>query len=97
MNTAKKEISPLPIPVLRPFAFRVKGFRSDGMDRHGVWMIIGCDGLGTDQEVLKIRRIATARDDCPLGQVFEVRAGTIRDDAERVTWDTFLPDERQGI
>ena len=97
MNTAKKEIPPLPIPVLRPFAFRVKGFRSDGMDRHGVWEIIGCDGAGTDHEVLKIRRIATARHDCPLGEIFEVQSGVIREDAQRVNWDTFLPDERQGI
>lgn len=41
--------------------------------------------------------IATAREDCPLGQVFEVRSGVIREDAERVTWDSFLPNEQQGI
>lgn len=97
MDQSKKPVPPLPIPVHRPFAFRVKGFRSDGMDRHGVWEIVGCDGLGTDREILKIRRIATAREDCPLGQVFEVRSGVIRENAERVSWDTFLPSEQQGL
>ena len=97
MEQSRKTIPPLPIPVHRPFVFRVKGFRSDGMDRHGVWEIIGCDGLGTDREFLKIRRIATARQDCPLGQVFEVRSSVIKEDAQRVTWDTFLPHEQQGL
>lgn len=86
--------SPLPIPVHTPFAFKVKGYRSDGMDRHGVWEIVGCEGMGGDNEKLKIRRVATARADCPLGEVWEVRLSIVREDAERVTWDTFLPSAR---
>jgi hypothetical protein len=84
----------LPIPVMKPFAFRVKGYRSDGMDRHGVWEIIGCDGMGGEDEKLKIRRIATARTDCPLNEVWEVWSVCVRDEAERVEWSTFLPSER---
>lgn len=87
-------MSQLPIPVMKPFAFRVKGYRNDGMDRHGVWEIIGCDGIGGDNERLKVRRIATARQDCPLGEVWDVSAQSVRDDAERVEWSTFLPSER---
>ena len=86
--------SPLPIPVLKPFAFRVKGYRSDGMDRHGVWEIVGCDGMGGDRERLKIRRIATARTDCPLNEIWEVSLQSVKEEAERVEWSTFLPSER---
>jgi len=84
----------LPFPVLKPFAFRVKGYRNDGMDRHGIWEIVGCDGTGGDQERLKIRRIATARTDCPLDEVWEVLAQSVREDAERVDWASFLPGQR---
>ena len=87
-------MSQLPIPVMKPFAFRVKGYRSDGMDRHGVWEIIGCDAIGGDNERLKVRRIATARLDCPLGEVWDVSSQSVREDAERVEWSTFLPSER---
>jgi hypothetical protein len=93
-TTSKAPINSLPIPVMKPFAFRVKGYRSDGMDRHGVWEIIGCDGMGGENEKLKIRRIATARTDCPLNEVWEVWSVCVRDEAERVDWATFLPSER---
>lgn len=86
--------APLPIPVMKPFAFRVKGYRNDGMDRHGIWEIVGCDGMGGDQERLKIRRIATARTDCPLDEVWDVSLQSVQEDAERVDWASFLPGQR---
>lgn len=84
----------LPIPVMKPFAFHAKGYRSDGLDRHGIWEIVGCDGMGGDDEKLKIRRIATARTDCPLDEVWEVDVAVVREDAQQVDWSSFLPSER---
>lgn len=92
-----REIDSKLIPMMHPFAFRSKHLRSDGFNQHGVWEIVGREEIGTDRERLTIRRIATAKADCPLDEVFKVWLLSVADDMQAVTWETFLPTENGRI
>lgn len=93
----EREVDSHLIPMMHPFAFRSKLLRSDGFNRHGVWEIIAREDIGTRRERLTIRRIATARSDCPLNQVAKVWLSSVEDDMQSVTWETFLPTEHGRI
>jgi len=93
----EREVDSHLIPMMHPFAFRSKLLRSDGFNRHGVWEITSREDIGTIRERLTIRRIATARSDCPLNQVFKVWLSSVVEDMQSVGWGTFLPNENGRI
>ena len=82
--------SGLPFPMLAPFAFRAKGQWTDGFRQHGIFEIFETWGMDTASPSASIRRIATARPDCPLGEVRRFPVVFLRESAELIAWPGFL-------
>ncbi len=83
----------LPFPMLKPFAFRSKGKWSDGFDQHGVFEIVEVHDMDSDRPWALIRRVATARADCPIDETHKFWLSYLAEFVERVEWSTFLPSE----
>jgi len=81
---------PLPIPLLKPFAFLDNSSTwADGFSQHGIFELVGVNGIGTPKASCIVRRIATARVDCPLNETRKFWLDGFGKRIKRVDWSSF--------
>jgi hypothetical protein len=78
----------LPIPMLKPFVFIQKGMR-DTFNFNGIFEIIAVQNLGKKNAKCTVRRIATARLDCPLNELESFWLDGFEERIKRVDWSSF--------
>lgn len=77
------------IPMLKPFCFTNPGKWSDGFNEHGIFEIVGLDELTGRVPKATIRRIASFKADCPIGEVVKVPTHRIKSRAVRTSLKCF--------
>lgn len=77
------------IPLLQPFCFTNPGKWSDGFNEHGIFEIVGLDELTGRAPKATVRRIASFKIDCVIGEVVKIPTHRIKSRAVRTSLQSF--------
>jgi len=85
----KMSESSIGIQLLHPFCFTNPGKWSDGFNEHGIFEIVGLDELSGRVPKATIRRIASFKADCMIGEVAKTPTHRIKSRAVRTSLHSF--------